>query len=134
MPSFESVEHFRRVFGGFLELVREDDKTKLFAGSGTIIGYKLTDLGIAMVLDGTIEPAPGRYFEYYIDDPKAPKPHVTFEMSSETLDDLYSGRLHALQALGTGRVKGYGNVAAGLKLLPAMARVIPLYKSYRSRV
>lgn len=134
MPPFENVEDLRRVFGGFLELVREDDKTKLFARSGAIISYVLTDIGATIVLDGTIEPKPGRHFDYYINDPQAPSPSVTFEMTSETLDDLFSGRLHALQALATGKAKGRGNVPSALKLLPAMVRVIPLYKTYRSKV
>jgi putative sterol carrier protein len=131
VPSFANVDELRRVFGGFLDVVREDDKTKMFGGSGVIIGYRLTDLGVVLVLDATIEQQSGRHFDYYIDDQKAPKPHVTFDMTSETLDELFSGKVHAIQALATGRVKGHGNVAAAMKLLPAMARVIPLYKAYR---
>jgi putative sterol carrier protein len=132
MPGFENVDELRRIFGGFLKLVAEDDKTKLFANSGAIIGYRLTDLHVMIVLDGTIVPQPGRHFDVYIDDPKAPKPNATFDMSSETLDDLFSGKVHALQTLALGKAKGHGNVALAMKLLPAMARIIPFYKSYRS--
>ncbi|MBV8435345.1 MAG: SCP2 sterol-binding domain-containing protein [Candidatus Eremiobacteraeota bacterium] len=135
MAGFATVDDLRRVFGGFLQLVAEDDKTKLFAKSGMIVGYRLTDLDNALVvLDGTIEPQPGRHFGVYIDDPNAPKPAATFDLTSESLDDLYSGKLHAVQALALGKVRGHGKVNLAMKLLPAMARIIPLYKAYREKV
>ncbi len=132
MRGFSSVDELRRIFGGFFAAIQGNDNSKLFAGSGIVVGYYVSDLDTTVVLDGSIPPVPGKMFGIHIGDPQAPEPVVTFVLTSELLDGVYRGEVQPLAALSSGKITSRGNAAIGLRLLPAVARLIPFYKEYRA--
>jgi hypothetical protein len=130
MTAFRDAAHARDVLGGFFrQEALEDDH--LFAGSGLIIGYDLRDPAVHVILDASKPPQPGKAYDVYIDDPSAPAPVVDIGMSADDFDKLYKGELQAMAMMMTGKAKAKGDVTAAMRLLPAMARVIPHYKKYR---
>ena len=129
MSVFRDGAHAADFLGGFLR----EESTKpghFFAGSGVIIGYTLSDPALRIVMDASVKPEPGRAFAVYVDDPKAPKPAVEFFMDADTFDQMYRGEAQPMQLMTSGRVKSEGDVAAAMRLLPAMAAGIPHYKKY----
>lgn len=132
MPGFSSADDLRRTFGGFMDAVRSAPQQGAFAGSGAIIAYRITDLDTTFVLDASVKPVPGRAFDLYVADPKAPAPHVTFEMSGLMLDDLYSGRVGVMDALAKKTIKATGDTALAMRLLPAFARATKAYQQFRA--
>lgn len=133
MRAFSSIDELRKVFGGFFAAIQGNDNSKLFAGSGIVVGYRITDLATTIILDGSIVPSPEKKFGVHIGDPKAPEPIVTFELTSDVLDGIYLGEVQSLAALSSGEIVSKGNAAIGLRLLPAVARLIPFYKEYRAK-
>ena len=132
MSSFRDKAHAVEVIGGFLKLMAQGTgEQALLAGSGALMAYSLTDPDLRIVVDATVQPQPGRAFDVYIDDPKAPEPHVEFSMDADTFDKLYKGEAQPMVLMMTGKVKSKGDVTAAMRLLPAMTRVIPHYKKYR---
>lgn len=129
MSVFRDSAHAAEFLGGFF---RQEAASggKYFAGSGVSTAYKLSDPALRIVLDASVTPEPGRQFAVYIDDPNAPTPTVEFSMDADTLDKLYRGEAQAIALLATGKVKTKGNVAAGMRLLPALGAVVPHYKEY----
>jgi hypothetical protein len=117
------------VLGGFFHQEAQDGKG--FSGSGMIVGYTLTDIDVRIVLDGSVTPEPGRTMGVYVNDPAAPEPKTEFLMDSDTFDKIMSGDSQPMMLLMSGKVKAKGDVPAAMRLLPAMARVIPHYKEYR---
>ena len=130
MNAFRDSAHAREVLGGFFQDEAATDD-HLFAGSGVVIAYALASPELRIVLDASKPPQPGRAFDIYLDDAAAPKPNVEFRMDADTFDKLYRGEAQPIVLMMTGKVKADGDVTAGMRLLPAMARVIPHYKKYR---
>ncbi len=95
------------------------------------MAYELTDPLLRIVLDGSMVPNASEAFGTYINDPEAPLPDVTFIMTCEQFDGIYSGELQLLSLVTSGRAVITGNRAAGMRLLPAVIRLIPFYKQYR---
>jgi len=129
MSVFRDSKDAAEFLGGFF---REEAASggKYFAGSGVSTAYLLSDPALRIVLDATIAPEPGRNFAVFVDDPSAPTPTVEFSMDADTLHKLYRGEAQAMALLATGKVKSKGNVAAGMRLLPALGAVVPHYKKY----
>lgn len=132
MAAFHDSKHAADVLGGFFRQEAAGSDDKMFAGSGIVIGYKLTDIGVHIVLDARSPATAGHAFDVLVNDPNAPKPTVEIEMDSETFDKLYKGEVQAMMLMMTGKVKAHGDTAAAMRLLPAMARAIPHYKAYRA--
>lgn len=133
MSAFENAAHLKAVFGGMLQSFAQNDPIKMLAGSGLIMSYVVTDPTVVFTIDASVEPAPGRAFAVHIDDSAAPKAHVTFFMSGDTLDGLYSGGMSPMAALSGGLITTEGNREAALKLLPAMFATIPRYKKFKEQ-
>jgi SCP-2 sterol transfer family len=130
MSEFRDSAHAADILGGFLQSEAAKDGN-FFAGSGVIMAYSLTDPALRMVLDASVAPEPGRAFDVYIDDPKAPEPAVEFFLDADTYDKLYRGEVQPMALMMTGKVKAKGDVTVAMRLLPAMASAIPHYKAYR---
>jgi hypothetical protein len=131
MPAFRDTQHAADVLGGFFKHEAATDTTGMFAGSGVVIAYKLTDPDVRVVLDASQAPAPNAGFRVWVNDPGAPEPQVEFLLDADTFDKLYLGEAQPMVLMMTGKVKAKGDVTAAMKLLPAMARAIPHYKEYR---
>ncbi|MDE2482302.1 MAG: SCP2 sterol-binding domain-containing protein [bacterium] len=130
MSAFRDSAHLRDVIGGFFRQEAAVDD-HMFAGSGVIIAYKLREPDVRFVLDASVKPAPGRAFEIYLDDPQAPEAQVEISMDADTFDQLYRGQVQAMALMMTGKAKAKGDITIAMRMLPAMARVIPHYKTYR---
>ncbi len=130
MSAFRDSAHLREVLGGFFRQEAAVDD-HIFAGSGVIMAYSLKNPEARLVLDASIKPEPGKAFELYVDDPKAPEPQVEVFMDADTFDQLYRGQVQAMALMMTGKAKAKGDVTIAMRLLPAMARAIPHYKTYR---
>lgn len=130
MAAFRDSADARTVLGTFFrgEAASGDP---YFAGSGVIIGYNLSDPSVRIVLDASKPPTPEKAFDVYVDDASAPNPQVEFFTDADTFDRLYKGELQPMALMMTGKVKAKGDVTVAMRLLPAMARVIPRYKKYR---
>ena len=130
MSAFRDAAHAREVLGGFFrQEALENDH--IFAGSGLIVGYNLHDPDVHVILDATKPPQPGKAYDVYVDDASAPNPAVDIAMSADDFDKLYKGEMQAMAMMMTGKAKAKGDITAAMRLLPAMARVIPHYKKYR---
>ncbi len=130
MSAFRDSAHLRDVLGGFFRQEAATDD-HIFAGSGVIIAYRLKNPDVLLVLDASITPTPGKAFETYVDDPAAPSAQVEIGMDADTFDQLYRGQVQAMALMMTGKAKAKGDITIAMRLLPAMARVIPHYKAYR---
>ncbi len=130
MAVFQNSAQAREVLGGFFRQEAATDD-HMFAGSGVIIAYNLNDPDVRLVLDASKPPQPGKAFEIYVDDANAPAPQVEFFSDADTFDKLYRGEVQPMVLMMTGKVKAKGDVTVAMRLLPAMARVIPHYKKYR---
>lgn len=130
MSVFSDSANARAVLGGFFRQEAGSDD-HMFAGSGVIIAYSLSDPAVRIVLDASNPPQPGKAFDVFVDDPNAPSPNVEFFTDADTFDKLYSGQAQPMALMMTGKVKTKGDITAAMRLLPAMARVIPHYKKYR---
>ena len=130
MSAFRDSKHAADVLGGFFRQEGSEDD-RIFAGSGTVIGYTLSDPEIRVVLDARRKPEPGRGYDVYVNDPSAPAPDVEFFLDSDTFDKIYRGETQVMMLMMSGKVKAKGNVTAAMRLLPAMARTIPHYKKLR---
>ncbi len=133
MPAFENAAHLKAVFGGMLQSFAENDPIKMLAGSGLIMSYVVKDPDVTFTIDASVEPKPGANFAVHMNNPSAPKAHVTFFMSGDTLDGLYSGAMSPMAALSSGAITTEGNREAALKLLPAMFATIPRYKKFKEK-
>jgi hypothetical protein len=131
MSAFESAAQAAEILGGFFRSEAADDD-KMFAGSGLVIAYSLRDPQVRLVLDARKTPEPGRAYDVYVNDAQAPEPVVDIEMEADTFDKLYRGEAQAMMLMMTGKAKAKGDLSAAMRLLPAMARVIPHYKTYRA--
>ncbi|MHB8462606.1 MAG: SCP2 sterol-binding domain-containing protein [Vulcanimicrobiaceae bacterium] len=135
MKSLGSSADAARILGGFFReqsaRLAQSNALQIFSGSGFVVAYELTDPSLRIVLDGSVAPTAQEAFGTYINDPQAPLPDVTFSMSSEQFDGIYSGELQLLSLVTSGRAVITGNRAAGMRLLPAVIRLIPFYKRYR---
>jgi hypothetical protein len=131
MSTFRDSNHAAEVLGGFFrqEAAGPDQG---FASSGVIIAYNLSDPSVRIVLDASNGGAPGQGFKVYVNDAAAPQPMCEFFTDADTFDKLYLGEAQPMVLMMTGKVKAKGDVTAAMRLLPAMARVIPHYKAYRA--
>lgn len=130
MPAFRDSKHAAEVLGGFFrEEAREDDH--IFAGSGLVIGYNLHDPATHLILDASKPPTPGKAYDVFVDDASAPQPAVDISIAADDFDKLYKGEVQAMALMMMGKAKAKGDITAAMRLLPAMARVIPHYKKYR---
>ncbi len=130
MGPFKSSQEARDILGGFFrQEARQDDD--VFAGSGFIIGYNLHDPDVHIVLDASKPPQPGKAYDVYVDDPRAPQPKVEIMLAAEDFDKLYKGEIQPMALMMTGRAKAMGDFTDAMRLLPAMARSISRYKKYR---
>lgn len=132
MSGYKSVDELRRVFGGFLDVVRQDDRTR-FGGTGVVVVYRITDLETDVVLDSTVEPRPGATFEARVGGPEPANPTCVFEMSSDTLDRIFSGTLPPIIAIVTRAVKARGDHLKVMQTVPSLRRAIPLYREWCNR-
>lgn len=131
MSAFRDRRHAIDVITGFFnEEAQTDDK--MFAGSGVIVAFQLTDLDVRIVLDASQPPQPGNAFRYYVNDSAAPQAATEFVTDSETFDKIYRGEGQPMMLLMSGKIKTKGDVTAAMRLLPAMARAIPHYKAFRT--
>ncbi len=130
MSTFKNSQEAREILGGFFRQESAEDD-HIFAGSGMVVGYNLHDPDIHIILDASRPPQPGKAYDVYIDDPAAPAPSVDIIMSADDFDKLYKGEIQAMALMMTGKAKAKGDITAAMRLLPAMARVIPRYKKYR---
>lgn len=132
MSVFRDKAHAVEVIGGFLSLMQQGTgEQALLAGSGALMAYTLTDPDLRIVIDASVEPKPGHGFDVYIDDPKAPTPHVEFFLSADTYDALYRGEAQPMALMMSGKVRAEGNVAEAMRLLPSMGRAVQHYKKWR---
>lgn len=130
MSAFRDSTHARDVIGGFFrQEAQEDDH--IFAGSGLVIGYNLHDPATHVILDATKPPQHGKAYDVYVDDPAAPVPTVDIALAADDFDKLYKGETQAMALMMMGKAKAKGDITVAMRLLPAMARVIPHYKKYR---
>jgi len=130
MSAFRDGNHAIQFLSGFFGQEAQTDD-KMFAGSGMVVAYTLRDLDVRVVLDGRKSPQPGSAYDFYVNDPAAPEPLTEFTTDSDTFNKLYNGEAQPMMVLMSGKVKTKGDVAAAMRLLPAMARIIPHYKEYR---
>jgi len=132
MSVFRDAAHAGEFIGGFF---REEsvDGGRFFAGSGLVYCYTLSDLGVRIVVDASIEPQPGRRFGVYVNDPNAPEPTVEFIADSETFHRVYSGDVQPLTLMAAGKIKTKGNVAAAMRTLPGLVILISHYKAYSAK-
>ena len=130
MSVFKDSQEAREILGGFFRQESAEDD-HIFAGSGMIVGYDLHDPDIHLILDASKPPLPGKAYEVYIDDPAAPSPIVDIIMSADDFDKLYKGETQAMALMMSGKAKAKGDITAAMRLLPAMARIIPRYKKFR---
>ena len=133
MSAFENAGHLKAVFGGMLNSFADHDPIKMLAGSGLIMTYVVNDPDVVFTIDASVAPKPGANFAVLIDAPSPPKAVVTFYMSGDTLDGIYSGTVSPMAALSSGQIRTEGNREAALKLLPAMFATIPRYKKYKEK-
>lgn len=130
MSAFQSTQEAREVLGGFFrQEAAEDDR--IFAGSGFIIGYRLHEPDVVVILDASQPPQPGKAYDVYVDDPNAPEPKIEIILSADDFDKLYKGEAQPMGLMMSGRAKAKGDVTAAMRLLPAMAHAIPRYKKFR---
>lgn len=130
MSVFRDRNHAVEFLGGFFRQESQTDD-KMFAGSGMVVAYNLSDLDVRVVLDARKTPQPGSAYDLFVNDPAAPEPVTEFIVDSDTFDKLYNGQAQPMMVMMSGKVKTKGDVAAAMRLLPAMARIIPHYKEYR---
>ena len=128
MSVFKSAAQAAEFIGGFYR--DASAKEGFFAKSGVVMGYTLTDPDVRIVVDGRVEPQPGKAFAYFVNDPKAPEPMVEFTTDADTFHRLYMGQEQAMGAVMSGKVKTKGDVAIAMRLLPAMAAATKLYQAY----
>lgn len=130
MSTFRDAQHAADIFGGFFGQESQIDD-RMFAGSGLVVAFDLRDPAVRIVLDGRRTPEPGRAYDVYVNDAAAPKPNVEITLDADNFDKLYRGEAQAMMLLMTGKAKASGDITAAMRLLPAVARVIPNYKEYR---
>lgn len=130
MGAFRDSAHAAETLGGFFRLEAQKDD-HLFAGSGLVIEYNLEDPHVRIVLDARKKPEPGSAYLVYVNDPAAPAATVGYKMRADDFDALYSGTKTAMSLMAERSAKAWGDLASGLRLLPAMMRSIPHYKEYR---
>jgi hypothetical protein len=132
MPAFQDSAHATEILGGFFRSEASLDVDKIFAGSGIVLRYKMSDLDVTIVLDARSPATPGHAFDVYVNDPNAPAPTTDFLFDSDTFDQLYKGEVKAMSLMTGGKVKARGDLAAAMRMLPAMAHAIQRYKAYRA--
>lgn len=136
MQPFATSDEAIRILGGFFreqsERLAHSNALQIFSGSGYVVAYELTEPSLRIVLDGSIAPTALNAFGLHINDPEAPLPDVTFLFTCEQFDGIYSGQLQLLSLVTSGHAIIQGNRAAGMRLLPAVIRLIPFYKRYRT--
>ena len=130
MSAFRDTAHAADVLGGFFRMECQTDD-RIFAGSGIVVAYHLEDPELRIVLDARKTPEPGSAYLVYVNDPAAPEPTVSFKMSADDFDRLYTGATTAMSLMAERKTKSWGDVASGMRLLPALMRSIPHYKEYR---
>ncbi|MBV8332218.1 MAG: hypothetical protein JO192_05730 [Candidatus Eremiobacteraeota bacterium] len=130
---FRDAGEFRTVVGGFFERVRTDPDSVL-AGSGLVLVFRISDLGLTLTLDASRPPNPPQMFDVRIEDgtPVALGACV-YELTSETLDRVCQGALPIIVAVVTGQVRiRAGNHFAVVRVTDrAIRRIIPAYRQWR---
>ncbi|HTX56031.1 MAG TPA: SCP2 sterol-binding domain-containing protein [Candidatus Acidoferrales bacterium] len=133
MSAFRDSQHAAEVLGGFFgEEGSVDDR--IFAGSGIVVAYKLKDLNVRVVLDAREKPKPGgRGYDVYVNDPSAPNPDVEIWFNADTFDKLYRGEITPMALMNDRETSLRGDLSVSMRLVPAMAKSIPHYKTYREK-
>jgi hypothetical protein len=134
MPAFRDLDEFERVFVAFLKDLAVDDKTGAVANTGLVIVFRITDFGIDIVTDSTVEPAPGAAYLLYTTPRFDGKATVIYEMTSEIIERVYLGRLPAIMALTLGYVRAHGaHFDTIIKARRGLENAIPLYQQWHKR-
>jgi len=132
MAAFRDLDEFERVFVAFLKDLAVDDKTHSVAKSGLVIVFRVSDLGIDVVTDSTVEPRPGAAYQVYTTPRFEGRATVVYETTSDVIDRVYSGTLPAILALVLGKVRPHGeHLLTIVRARGGLEHAIPLYKTWR---
>lgn len=130
---FRDFDEFNDVFIAFLKDLAVDDKTHAVAKTGLVIVFRVSDFGIDIVTDSTVEPRIGAAYNLYTTPRFEGKPTVVYEASSDVMDRVYSGKLPPILALVSGKVRPHGqHLHAIVKARKGLENAIPLYRAWRA--
>lgn len=131
---FRDFDEFNEVFIAFLKDLAVDDKTHAVAKTGLVIVFRVTDFGIDIVTDSTVEPRIGAAYDLYTTPRFDAKATVVYEATSDVIDRVYSGQLPPILALVSGKVRSHGHhLQAIVKARRGLENAIPLYRAWRAR-
>ena len=121
MTTFSDRAQFERVMGALFErLMAAPLVAEPLCRTDMVVRFRYPDLGSVLTFDFKSRPAALRRTDELEAD-------VELVQSSDTAHEFWLGRLNAVQAIATGKVRPRGDVAKALKLLPAIKPAFAIY-------
>lgn len=121
MGTFKDREQFERTMARLFDrLVAAPAIAGPLTQTGLVVRFRYPDIESVLTFD--FKRAPAAFFT-------AEEGPCDVEMiqSSDTAHEFWTGRLNAVRAIATGRVRARGDVARALKLLPAIRPAFQIY-------
>jgi 2-oxoisovalerate dehydrogenase E1 component len=121
MGVYKDRAEFEQVMGRLFErLMAAPAVAGPLTSTDMVVRFRYPDLGSVLTFDFKHKPA-----EFSARDEGAAD--VEMVQSSDTAHEFWLGKLNAVRAIATGRVRASGNVAKALKLLPAIRPAFQIY-------
>jgi hypothetical protein len=130
MAAFPSTAELHRTVGDFFRYIAESRAGETVARSELIAAFVFREPAGRVVLDGRSTRAAGEHFVVHVGN-FGPKPDVTFTMTSDAAEQVFTGGMPIMLALVNGTIKARGAVGKALPLVPAVSAWIPLYVKWR---
>jgi|SRR5579862_1725348 len=114
-------------FALFLRAVSKTEYGRNFASADIVASFETSDREARVVIDTRHRPEDGSWFAVHVGD-QTPQPEVVFSASSETYDRVLRGEMGIMLAITSRKIVADGNVARAMRLVPAFAQCLPMYR------
>jgi hypothetical protein len=130
VSAFASAEEAHRVVGEFFRRIAASKAGASVGDARIVAAFVFSDPAARIVLDGRSAPPEGSHFTVHVGN-RGPAADVTFRMSSDEGERVFTGGVPIMVALMNGTVRASGALGKALPLVPAVNAWIPLYIKYR---
>ncbi|HOO56043.1 MAG TPA: SCP2 sterol-binding domain-containing protein [bacterium] len=126
MPVFNDTEHLYSILMPYFQELKDNPKIwPKIRASGLVIQFRYRSPEGVITID-----CPG---EEIIRGEEGVKPVLTMSMTAKTSHKFWLGKLNLATALLTREIVAKGQVAAALKLIPALKDAFPAYHDFLKR-
>jgi hypothetical protein len=130
MAAFASTAELHRIVGDFFRYIARSRAGESVARAELVAAFVFREPAGRVVLDGRSARGAGEHFLVHVGN-FGPKPDVTFTLTSDAAERVFTGGMPIMVALVNGTIKARGAVAKAFPLVPAVSKWIPLYVTWR---